>query len=379
MSDIEIPEPYVDGSSIAEAIRTGVRRFMVLTEHQLVALTLWVLHTHSFGASDTTPYVIVTSAQKGSGKSRLLEVLKLFVAKPWYTCSPSEAVLARKIAADQPTILLDEIDGTFGHSNDKADMIRSLLNEGNRRDGVIPKNVPDGKGGWVPEDFPVFCPKAYGGIDTGRLPDTLLDRSIVLRTRRKLPSEQVESFRIAQATEQAAPIREMAKEWGSQNFDLLTTARPEPVDDLSDRANDGWEPLLAIAERIGGDWPAQAREAAIALYRAQQRLEDSTQLRLLRAIRDVFEQTKEDMLTSKALCSCLNALDDVDWDPRPGGSLSTGKLAALLRPFEIAPRQLWFGNGSNKKQMRGYERDWFLDAWERYLTPMDKGGIGVTV
>lgn len=377
MSDKETREPSVDGSSVAEAIRTGIRRFMVVSEHQLVALTLWILHTHSFGASDTTPYVIVTSAQKGSGKSRLLEVLKLFVAKPWYTCSPTEAVLARKIAANQPTILLDEVDGTFGHNSDKADMIRSLLNEGNRRDGVVPKNVPDGKGGWVPEDFSVFCPKAYGGIDTGRLPDTLLDRSIVLRTRRKLPNEQVEPFRIREAGEQTAPVRELAKEWGAQNFDLLAAARPAPVSDLSDRANDGWEALLAIAEQIGGDWPSRARKAAVALYKAQQQLEDSLQLLLLRAIRDVFAQTKEDRLTSKVLCSRLNQLDDMDWDPRPGGSLTTGKLASLLRPFEIAPRQLWFGTGSGKTQTRGYEREWFVDAWSRYLPTEENESVTV--
>ena len=34
---------------------------------------------------------------------------------------------------------------------------------------------------------------------------------------------------------------------------------------MNDRARDNWEPLLAIAEACGGDWPARARDAALRL------------------------------------------------------------------------------------------------------------------
>ena len=56
-----------------------VRRFVVLTEAQADTLALWVAHTHAFEAAETTPYLAITSAEKRSGKTRLLEVLELLV------------------------------------------------------------------------------------------------------------------------------------------------------------------------------------------------------------------------------------------------------------------------------------------------------------
>ena len=45
----------------------------------------------------------------------------------------------------------------------------------------------------------------------------------------------------------------------------LEAALPEIPDDLNDRAQDNWEPLLAIADLAAGDWPNTARPAAKAL------------------------------------------------------------------------------------------------------------------
>ena len=42
-------------------------------------------------------------------------------------------------------------------------------------------------------------------------------------------------------------------------------AQPEIPEDLNDRAADIWEPLLALAELAGGEWPEKARKAALGL------------------------------------------------------------------------------------------------------------------
>ena len=44
-------------------------------------------------------------------------------------------------------------------------------------------------------------------------------------------------------------------------------ASPSVPDELNDRPADNWDPLLAIADLAGGDWPARARKAAIELSR----------------------------------------------------------------------------------------------------------------
>jgi len=61
------------------------------------------------------------------------------------------------------------------------------------------------------------------------------------------------------------PLRQELETWAVDNIATLAAARPELPDELGDRAQDVWEPLLAIAELAGGDWPERARTAAVAL------------------------------------------------------------------------------------------------------------------
>ena len=95
---------------LLEAISSFLRRYVVLSPEQLVVVAAWVVHTHVFGAAETTPYLSITSATKQAGKTRLLEVLELLVATPWFTGRATAAVLVRRINDESPTLLLDESD-----------------------------------------------------------------------------------------------------------------------------------------------------------------------------------------------------------------------------------------------------------------------------
>jgi hypothetical protein len=70
-----------------------IRRYVVLTADQGLAVTLWAVHTHAVEVLGITPYLSITSAEKQSGKTHLLEVLELLVANPWLTGSVSAATL----------------------------------------------------------------------------------------------------------------------------------------------------------------------------------------------------------------------------------------------------------------------------------------------
>src|SRR4051812_7141426 len=95
---------------LLDEIVVFLRRYVVLTAEQADAIALWIAHTHALDAFEQTPYLAITSAEKRSGKSRLLDVLTLVVARPWRALSPTEAVAFRKIEKDVPTLLLDEVD-----------------------------------------------------------------------------------------------------------------------------------------------------------------------------------------------------------------------------------------------------------------------------
>jgi len=57
-------------------------------------------------------------------------------------------------------------------------------------------------------------------------------------------------------------LRERCAEFVSQNRAAIASVEPEIPESLHDRAADIWEPLFALADLAGGDWPRKARAAA---------------------------------------------------------------------------------------------------------------------
>jgi Protein of unknown function (DUF3631) len=336
-----------------------LRRFVVLSDAQVVALTLWTLSTYVFESFECAPYLGITSAVKRSGKSRLLDVLELLVARPWRVVSPSEAVVYRKIARDRPTLLLDEVDTIF-RRNGEGEPLRALLNAGNRRGTRVPRCA--GAQRDKLEEFDVYCPKALAGI--GKLPDTIADRSVPIELKRRAPGEPIERFRRRDADERAEIIRRNLVDWADQLDAPLAEARPE-LPDIDDRAADAWEPLLAIADWAGGEWPAQARAAALELSAGTDE-DDSHGVRLLADAWAVFEQRKLERLPTAELLAALNDDDEAPWATWGKGDkpLTARGLWALLRPFKIKPDK-WRDEALDKT-VRGYRRRDFEDSWRRY-------------
>jgi hypothetical protein len=213
---------HVHAGRMLDQTLTFVRRYVILTDEQAVAVALWIAHTHAFDAAETTPYLSITSAEKASGKTRLLEVLEKLVARPWLTGHVTAASLVRKVARDAPALLLDESDAAWAE-RDYAEALRGVLNSGYRRGGKASVCVKNG-GDWDVRDFPTFCPKAIAGI--GTLPDTVASRSIPIRLKRRAPAEHVERFRERDAADAAEPIYMELRSWAERSIDTLATARP---------------------------------------------------------------------------------------------------------------------------------------------------------
>ena len=69
----------------------------------------------------------------------------------------------------------------------------------------------------------------------------------------------------------------------------LERARPALPDELSDRAQDAAEPLLAIADVAGGDWPTRGRDTLVGLALDRDVSEGTIGVRLLADIRAIFD------------------------------------------------------------------------------------------
>jgi Protein of unknown function (DUF3631) len=348
-----------DGAEILDRVSRFIRSFVHLSDEQARIVTLWAAHTHSFLSATCTPYLSINSATKGSGKTRLLESLELIVAKPWLTGKASAAALIRKIDQQRPSLLLDESDAAFNGGEEYAEVLRGVLNSGFYSDGVASCCVGQGSAITV-KDFKVFCPKAIAGIGNS-LPDTVFDRCIPIRLQKKRPGETVSRFRKYRAKEVAVGIKMELSRWQSSLLEQLRHVEPQLPDELTDRQQDILEPLLAIADLACGAWPDAARAAAVKIFGSSAAADEAIHIKLLADIREVFEADK---MASAELIEKLKAIETSPWaDWSKGKGLTVNGLSRLLKPFEIAPRTVRLED----KTAKGYLRESFVDAWDRYL------------
>jgi hypothetical protein len=356
------------GAGILARVAATYRRFVRYPgRHEAVAVALWTAHTHAVEASYTTPYLFFSSAEPESGKTRNLEVAECLVARPWRIVEATEAVLFRKIERDSPTVLYDEVDALWreGKTNDGREGLRAVLNEGYRRGAKVPRCVGDGH---ELVDFSVFGAKAFAGL--GKLPRTIATRSITIRMQKRTKDEPVKDFSIEQTPPTLAPLRDRLVAWVAVVGDELRGAKPEMPSSLSDRQADIWRPLLALADAAGDPWPKWARAAAVELHGHDPAADPSVGVLLLRHIREVFDAAKAPALHTAVLLRSLVDRDDGPWAEWWGADVAAGhtkgpgnRLASILKPYEVAPDQVWAHGGNG----RGYKREWFDDAWKRHL------------
>ena len=268
------------GARLLDDVREFIQRFVAFpTMNCLVAVTLWVAHAHLVLDGENSPRLALLSPEPGSGKTRTLEVLELLVPSPLFSLSASTPATFRTIMKTRETVLLfDEVDAIFGKrgKDDGAEDLRALLNAGHRRGATIPRCV-----GATHEvvNFPVYTACALAGL--GDLPDTLISRSVIIRMRRRLVSEKVEPFRRRIHEPAGSELRLRLIEWCDSVATEVSSSWPEMPDGVTDRPADVWEPLLAVADAAGGEWPAIARAACIELVKVGVSREASLGVKLL--------------------------------------------------------------------------------------------------
>jgi len=220
-------------------------------------------------------------------------------------------------------------------------------------------------------EFDVYCPKVLAGIGSF-LSDTTLDRCIVVKLRRKLAEDTAERFRLSQVRPATQALRDRLAVWESPARAALSGAAPGLPDALDDRAQDIWEPLLALADLAGEDIGERTRRAAVELSgRAESTDSDGTLL--LRCFWELFTATDMDTgelifpdgrISSADAALALTNREDWPWAMLFPTDTQRQKcaLADLLRPFEIEPTQMKVDGA----KVRGYKRSMFADVWRRH-------------
>lgn len=350
------PEPWpepVEGMALLEALAAAIARHVALPDGAAEAIALWIIHAHALEASPISPRLTFISPEPRCGKTTALRFVARVVPKALMTANISPAAVFRTIEAVRPCLLIDEAD-SFTPDNDE---LRGIVNSGHASDGCVIRLVGDDH---MPRAFSTWCPTVFASI--GKLPATIMDRSIIIPMRRRRADEPVQRLR---GDRRAAfeDLGRKAARWAADNLASLKDADPVIPEALDDRASDNWRPLLAVADLARGDWPAHARQAALVLSSASAGEEPSVRAQVLADIREQFVSRSVDRMASGELCQGLIMLTDRPWgDWDHGRALTQRQLAKLLAPFGIRPI-----NVRTPVVAKGYTLEQFKDAFERYL------------
>ena len=228
-------------------------------------------------------------------------------------------------------------------------------------------------------DYLVFGPKAFAAA--APLPASLASRCIPIVLRRKKPSDKVNYFSpgmhevATQNTTQnndnadATQLPTSLERWAQANRDALHESNSHAIPDLpaglSPAQQNCAEPLLRIADRIGGRWPRKARAATAVLLDLPQ---FDPGLQILYDIRLCFlAKNNPSRLPTRDILAWLAAMEDRQWITSSLNPTSPHRLGAMLRRFRIRSRNF---RSDAQKVIKGYRRSDFKDTWDRYLPPL---------
>ena len=322
-----------EGCATLDAVEHVLSRFIAYpSAYARHAHTLWLAHTWRMDAWESTPRLAFMSAEKGSGKTRALEVSQNLVPRGVRVSQASTGYILAKISDEPPaTLFYDEIDTFYGSRARGNQDLRALLNAGHRRGATA------GRGSWdngtlEGQDYPAYCAVALAGL--GKLPETVADRAVLVHMKKRKRTERVEPWRDRVNASEATDLGERLNRWMSNASLPFPTHMP-----VEDRAADVWEALVMVADAAGGHWPQRARTAAIAASANDDK--SSVGVQLLGDLRIVFGLN--DKLTTEQILHELSDLAEAQWRyfHHNGGALNARDLSNYLRPYGVRSVDVW--------------------------------------
>ena len=330
------PMPEPDGVELLDELHAAFGRYVVFPSPEAHdATVLWCAATHGQPAWEHAPRLTPISPEKRCGKSRLMDVAEAVCHHVLITVNASTAAVVRSITHDDPpTLMVDEADTIFGtkRAAENNEDVRGILNAGHQRNRPYVR--------WdittrSREECPTFAMAMLAAI--GELPDTIMDRAIVIRMRRRGPGEKVAPFRTRRDGPALRALHDRLHTWIRAHIDTLAKAEPDlPVED---RAADTWEPLFVVAELAGGDWPDRARRACLAMT-GDEPDDSGVGTRLLADLYEIWANRGDLRYFTGTILSRLHKVEESPWSEwgRKSEPLTARGLAALLKPYGVRSR-----------------------------------------
>jgi hypothetical protein len=306
---------------------------------------------------DFAAIIAVWSPEHECGKGRVLDVTEKIVRRPFRTSNTSAAVLYHVIAEHNLTVIIDELDSV---SDEQRDAICNILKGGFQSNGTAHRMVGRNSEQMAIE-FPTFCPKMIATITLDKLDKATRSRAVGIRMQRKLRSQKVAKFRRVDG----GVFQRKCMRWAQDNVAGIKAVPPMDIGECAtDRQEDVWEPLVAIARVAGSDWEKRIRFAAQQMAgNGSDGASETVAHQLLVALQSFFAE-HGDRADTRTVIAVLKESGDFD-DVNYGKGLTPHYVAKLLKPYGIEPRVYQMPTG---KKARGYSCADCQQAFEVYLS-----------
>lgn len=337
-----------------DAVLTRVQALLAshidLPRDLIETAALWCLHAWCVRTPsrpfDLSPRLILQGEDARADHARALRVLAWLTPAPLVVSRTIASHVLPMIAAEQPTLLLDDVTGGMLYRRD----MRTLIAAGALRDGIFlgasTRRNPTGRA-------PCFAPTAIATMTP--LPGDVSLRSIVLKLaaptraapQRPTLGEPPDDVLVLRAQMQAAALVAVQR---------LPQVRIEAPRAFPQAAREKWHPLIALGEAVGARTGAQVAQTAQSTAIA----EATTAVSLLQDLRLLYSASDEHISTAQML-------EDLVEFGRADRTIDAVELARRLRCFGLKPAPVRMGDTI----LRGYRNNDLHRAFARYLIEED--------
>lgn len=354
-------DQQIDGGALLSNLVKVVKHYVVVSDEQATAVALWVVYSWLIDEekfATHAPILRIWGPEADSGKSTLAGLTMFLARRAFKSVGITGAALFRSIEKWSPTLIIDEADTLLAQNGE----VRNIVNSGwTRGEGVI-RCVGDDH---TPRVFNTFAPKVVA-MKGKELPGTVASRSISIRMKPKLASEKCDFF--LHCDEPAFEVlRAGIYTWASCVVAELSEAKPTAPEGFNNRRWANWRPLLAIAKVAGGEWPQRAHDAAVVIESgALEPADRSPGIELLSDVRNLFDKRGVDRFTTDDLQLGLNKLaaeEERRMSYAKDRWVEKDEVTRWLRQYGIRSGPVRLG----EKMQRGWLREWFEEAFARYL------------
>jgi hypothetical protein len=337
-----------------------LKRFIILSDNDIALIRTYFIRTYFSDVFEIGAILRITSAKMRSGKSQVRRLAKLLCKNGFSVTAPTAPSLWTIIDSQDfpPCIGINEADRMFERDGkDLADIV-ATLDASVTRGELVPRTLFKEGGKRDIEWLPTYSNIILDGIDNRRTPDTVEDRAITIRMKRRRSTQHVEKLRETRLRDEVSRLKERMQAFYDENKDKINLY-PDLPDGLNDREEDKFETLVSVADVAGVAYGAGIREAILANSKATDGgVEEDNDIELLENIREVLPNIVYDTIDNEKVYKGENILNAVKviniyWqmnDGREPKSLTELSMAKLLSPHGITTKK--FRQLNNKRRYK---------------------------